>query len=233
SSEQRFTAFNGHPEMASERRRLIRFYTEYAVEERLPLLGARIEFARALTPEGQNVLPRQVHAGGMLPDCFRRDDAPSVEIRNPPADLAGPLTLEGNLHLWFAVGRKELRIDDVFAGVKQTAEADDIRITLLSAEKVPQGNRATIVLQMKMEESKGPILSQRHRSFGVTLVDAAGNTCGRISGWDPTKKGPEGVTMSISMHEIPQTGQLSLVYIYPEEIEERDYPFTIRDVPLP
>ncbi len=39
--------------------------------------------------------------------------------------------------------------------------------------------------------------------------------------------------MRITMHEVSKAGQLSLVYIYPDEIEGRAYTLTIKNVPLP
>ncbi len=222
--------------------RYIRVGMDYAVEERLRVLGGRVGFRKATTRDGTDLLKDQAAAldradamektAGHEAADFTMDPSPYLVLKDRPEGVKGPLRIEGVVRLTFAVGRKELRIDKVFAGEKRTAEAGNVRLDLTSG--VREGVSGAINLKIAADPPKGRNINYDSRlGFGFTVVDANGKKQGKFTGWSQEGDGKD-VTITITVTDLPATtGDLALVYSYPESVETKEYPFTLKDVPLP
>jgi hypothetical protein len=204
----------------------------YAVEDRLPLLGAAVQVTRAITPDGKNILTPEPPGLRAPVRGLGMQMSPLVTLVDTPEGIKGPVTLEGGIRLTLAVGRKEVRIDKVFDGQKKTAGQDDVEIALTSAAH--DGDVATISLQIKTNPEKGHSPSYDSRSgFGFALVDAQGKRIGRITGWSQTG-GPDNARLSLTVSNVPEgADDLTLVFAFPDTVETKEFPFTLKDVPLP
>ena len=70
-------------------------------------------------------------------------------------------------------------------------------------------------------------------SYGLRILDAQGKPVGRLVGWGQEGDG-ENTKVTLQVAALPADDDtLALVFGWPEKIETRDYPFAIKDVPLP
>ena len=111
----------------SKTRRSLTIDLRIACEDRLPLIGAEVTLTQLQTPDGKEHLPK-------LPDGRRhrvgtyksrhssmRTGWVILALTADAADVDGPFTLGGVLQLEFGTGARDIRIDDVFAGVAKQA----------------------------------------------------------------------------------------------------------------
>lgn len=239
------------------------FALRYFVEDRLSAIGSWMRVTKAAGPDGVNRLPahmlredadggrrRHMGAGGV----FAGDT--SVSIQETEAAIAGPVTIEGKVMLELALGRREVKVGGIplrgFAK-EQSVEAEgvEIRVTRVDLE----GNRATIALSLRAESGTVVCTGGRDAAFGFALVDPAGKRFADIQQFvwksenmQASGGGGAGVRLdeyvkpgqelegklSLTFSNLPAAdGDWSLVFLFPERREVKEYPFALKDVPLP
>ena len=90
------------------------------------MLGARVLFRKAISPDGKNLLENPLAAVRLKEaevqfQALWIEPTPVVSIPDAAEAVKGPLALEGVVRLTFGVGKKELRLEKVFADGKKTA----------------------------------------------------------------------------------------------------------------
>jgi len=93
-----------------------------------------------------------------------------------------------------------------------------------------RAGNARVSLTLKTDEAHAGLVNyDMPKGYGLSLVDPSGKPQGAFGGWSST-----GEAVSIDFRNIPDVpGKWSLVLVYPEAVTLKEYPFTIKDVPLP
>ena len=163
------------------------------------------------------------------------------------------MTIEGTVNVEFVMGQRKLKLADLFAGKEKEVEGDGVTLTLRKAER--DGENVELSLTMKTD-GRTPVLlfETSPAAYGFCLVDPRGrrhtnnfdfNWQGNGIGGGGSARGfrlmrhrarPEPLDgkLTLKFPRVPQVaGTWSLLYVFPERVEVKAYPFTIKDVPLP
>jgi hypothetical protein len=212
--------------------RSINVQARMSIEDRLVPSGCAARFTVALTPDGTNVLPKAPFNMPAPAKGARRISytnwSPTMSVPDSPEGIQGPLTLEGKVQVEYFHGTRRVQVDDVFAGGRKTAGDDDVRLVDVAVD-LRAGN-ARISFTLKTDEAHAGLVGyEMPKGYGFTLVDPAGKPQGAFGGWSST-----GEAVSLDIRNVPDVpGKWSLLLVYPERVETKEYPFTIKDVPLP
>jgi hypothetical protein len=149
-------------------------------------------------------------------------------VPDSPEGIKGPLTIEGKVLVDFLDGTGRVQVDDLFADGRKTAGDEKVRLADVGAELRAGVARVSLTLKTD-EEHAGLISYELPKGYGFTLLDPEGKRRGDFGGWSSA-----GDSVSIDFRNIPDVaGKWSLVLVYPERVISKEYPFTLKDVPLP
>jgi hypothetical protein len=230
-------------------------------EDRLTPMSTEVELTKAQSAKGEDLLPPDVEkrrsAGfGMMmgmpgfqyPPCRTA----TFTLPMPPADVRLLSEFAGVVRLEFGTGEKEIRIDPDIIGtaVGKEMKFDDWTITVRKAEKTKWGLMVTVEAKYKGEVVPMPAYWQAG-SYGWYVVGNEGGkkTRGYTYGgggyamvWgragqgenpaqvnEPLKKGEHAITFQGNY----EAGVYSMMLVLPNVHETKEYPFTIKEVPVP
>lgn len=238
--------------------RYIMFNAECQIEDRLPVLSGQLRFTRALTRDGVNRLPpEQVERENR--GMGRRMGWPSyfmngylrLSAAEDPEMFDAPVTLEGVAEIELVAGRRELKLDGILGDKEKKAAADGMELTLTKAER--KGVDLVVTLTVS-GDGKVPtyVAPVRGYDYGFVIVDGAGTRYREFTNciWKSDRmgmqggsgvgyrldamRGPFSGTLTLTVQGVPDApGDWSVVFQYPEKTETREYPFSIREVPVP
>ena len=227
---QRFLADRKSVEPEERTDRSLTFRARCYIEDRLPVLGMTAVFTKALAADGVNHVP----AGGRLTyvSGSRTSRLLYLNLQDTPEGIRGPMTLEGKLTLEFAIGTRELRIDRVFEDDRPAVTDGDLTLTLAAATR--DGERVTISVKAATEVPQSALPSFQNQSgYGLVLVDPKGGRHEQVV-IRSTSRADGKATVTFEFRNVPEiAGDWTLLYTRPDRTEKRDYPFTLKDVPLP
>ena len=201
-----------------------------AVEDRFPVLECWAELTRATAGDARE-RPAQ--------PLFERDTRKEVHwyptypglggdfAVDLPEGVPGPLTIEGVVHATFAVGRKEVRIEDVLSDEPKDIAPGGWEITLTSGRD--KGDAVVFTLAVRKPGPEPALMGQyAPAGMGFTLIDPKGREYRPSGGfWGGRDR------LFFRVPRVPEVeGAWSLVYAYPERVVRQGYRFRI-DVPLP
>ncbi len=230
-------------------------------EDRLGPLTEEIELTKAVTPKGDSLLPttpegrRKANPMGFMGmPGFKPAPCATVQFSLPmPApDARTVAELSGVVRLEFATGEREVMIDDVFAKVGKEVKVDDWTITVKKVDGQKNALLVTIEAKYKGEPVDLPSYwtagtygwyvqttegGKRTRGFSygsgrATVGVAWGLDGGRLNPQaraQPVQKGESAVYFQGEY----EAGVTNVVLVLPKLHETREYPFTIKDIPLP
>lgn len=208
--------------------RSINFTIRAAVEDRLGAKTCNVRFTKALAPDGTNLLPKTPEPPAGIFGTPWTAISPSLYIPDTPEGIKGPLTLEGVLRLSLPEGRREVKVEDVFADGRKTAGDEDMLLEDVVAERRAGGARVSLTLKAA-DAYKKMVSYNMPEGYGFALVDPEGKKRGDFGGWSST-----GEAVTVDFRNVPEIpGKWSLLLVWPERAVTKEYPFTIRDVPLP
>ena len=225
----------------------------YAVEDRLPSVDDGIRMLSARDADGTQLYPPTAETRPPLQEYGHA----RLEWRDLAPGCKGPVTVAGLAEIVLGLGRKEFRVDDIFAGEQKPTASEGFTFLVQSAARDAAGIK--VVLEVERPVTV-PVLHHRHgrRTYGFSLVSPSGKRCDRIwnyeiagahvggnatgndlpiwmAPWTYGKVGEtEKFTMKLGFADVPaEDGAWTLLYDHPERLERRLYPFTVKDVPLP
>ncbi|KPJ55891.1 MAG: hypothetical protein AMS16_03455 [Planctomycetes bacterium DG_58] len=222
-------------------------------EDRLPSISEGIRLVGARDSDGTQLYPPTAETRPSLQEYGRA----RLEWRDTSPGRKAPVTVSGVAEIVLALGRKELRIDDIFAPGQKPAESDGSTFLVQSAARDAAGIQ--VVLEVERPVTL-PVLHHEHgrREYGFSLVSPSGKRYDRI--WKYEIAGPhigsnatssdlrihvrrwtygkagetQKFTMKLSFIDVPaEEGAWALVYDHPEKFARRLYPFTLKDIPMP
>jgi hypothetical protein len=183
-----------------------------------------------------------------------------LNIPEVPEGLTKLTEVSGLVRLEFGEGQKEVKIDDVLAVVDKTITVDDWTITVKKAEKDPVHGKdvVSIMVEVKHGDKLASVPAawlvgaygfyllapdgQRHKGIpsGGRMMRGVGWAVPgavRAPGMDANTvvNGPGQVgKYNVRFWQLGEAdGPWSLLLLLPEHHETREYPFTIKDVPVP
>ncbi len=220
-------------------------------EDRLPVVVSDAWVTTVTAPDGRKLIALEPEPNKELPEGFPEwhqhssysdmgNTGVSGELQfslpEVPAGLQKFATVEGVVRLKLGVGEKSIEVGNIFQGQPKTTEADGISVTLNRATR----DEDTVHLSLIMVTDGRcpmPSLGKQANRFGLKLQDPKGALHSDLggggfsgSGWGTGFRGQLEITVC-GVPDIP--GEWTLIYTYPEKLEPRDYPFKIRDVPVP
>jgi hypothetical protein len=228
------------------------FMFNYFWEDRLDPLSTEVEVRTVLTSDGRNVTPQAAPGRGMMGRPFAMGvktppcSAFTLNVPNLPDDVRKLAEISGVVHLEFGTGEKEARIDDVLNAVGKEMKFDDWAVTVTKADKTKWGLQVQVEAKFKGEQTPMPAWwAAGGYGWWVQEGDGGKKTRGwagggtwavpgvgqgeRAWGVAPARKG-EHTVMFQGQYE---GGIYSLILLLPAVHETKEFPFTIKDVPLP
>jgi hypothetical protein len=210
-----------------------------------------IQFTKAALPGGKDLFAgstnryaQTITAGGARARCW---GSAWLSVPGLPEGASRFSAIEGSVKVAYRIGERTLKLDDVFAGKPRTVSAEGV--TLTSREGLQRKKSSVVVTLETKREGGDPNISfateSGHASF--FLVDPKGARCpgmhqgGRFGAKKTGRKNRQGIDELAEDAEFnlrfdglaDLDGAWSILLTYPERIETREYPFTIKDVPLP
>jgi hypothetical protein len=154
--------------------------------------------------------------------------------------------IEGVVKVTCRISESVLRLDDILAKGEGSISAGGITLTLRKVLKRDKGT-AWLAMTVKREGRDAEnLLKEESANAAFALIDPEGVSHPGVVAGDPfTKKtgrraapgADEAVQepeFEVRFWELPDAeGPWSLVLTWPERVDTREYPFTIKDVPLP
>jgi hypothetical protein len=152
----------------------------------------------------------------------------TAAIPDPPMIRGDTVNLEGAVHLEFAVGRRELVVPDIFAAGEKPIEAGGLSVVVKDARQWDREARITVKGMLKGEfcalRTLSPDYGLALRCPDGKLIEPRRGRSGYVAG---------GVDVDLVFDVERKPGKWSLVFRYPERTEAREYPFELKNVPLP
>ncbi len=220
-------------------------------EDRLNISTVAVVVRKLLLPDGKDVLEgaTQPVAQTVTPGVRTRNYSSAyLSFGNVPEGTRRFSAVEGLVRVTCRVGEKAVKLDDVFAGPPRSASAGGVTLTLKSVSERRKGV-AQCVVEMK-REAGDPAISFAPESGHVTfaLIDPKGvrhqatleggkfgapKKTGRKNrlGQDETAEEAE---FNLRFWSVPEIeGPWSLTLVWPDKVDTREYPFAIKDAPVP
>ena len=238
----------------------LNFAVSYAYEDRIEPLMSEAEVKSALAPDGKNFLtadapPMRGRWGGMNAVNGKQVVPPfssfMLMVPDVPDDLAKLSEISGIVRLEFGSGEKEVTIDDVVNAVGKELKFDDWTIKVVKVDKNKWGLQVQVEATYKGQPVdlpaymtagsygwwvKGGEDGKKVRGFNYGIGRAAwggpgGPRAGNmvVIGGQPPAKGQQSITFQGNF----EAGTYSLTLLLPTVHETKEYPFTIKNVPLP
>jgi len=194
-------------------------------EDSIPVISSHGKVTRAVTPDGATleqleapVPPRREPPGGVIVVC----------LRPPPVGLRALGAIEGVVQLELGTGERAVRLEDALTG-----EGKTIAVGGVPFEIVARRGETSVDLTLKptrddaAEVISGGAAPQR---YGFFLEDPNGQ---RYAGHMAARSDPK-AEVRLQFSDLGAVGgPWSLVYVFPQRRVRKDYPFTIKDVPVP
>ena len=164
----------------------------------------------------------------------------TVAVQQYPDDLRAIGEMSGEVTLALPEGRQELRVDDVLSEGPKSGEVFGWKLTVTGAERRRNAVnvRGTLTKDGKPESVMDFAGSE---DYGVWLVDPDGKKYrgrevrARFLGVNPGGPRPPGPRdAQFDFVNVPEgAGILTLLYVFPEKLNQRAYPFKFINVPVP
>ena len=220
----------------------------YFWEDRLQPICTEIELTRAVTPEGKDVLPADARmrkmtaatarAGNKYPACYR-----AMFPMQPAGDAKKLSEVSGVMRMEFGAGDREVVLHDVVNAVGKTIAADDRIVTIKYVDRSDHGLQ--LVIEVKHQGQVVPMpASWQTDAYGWFVTTGAGGqrvrgfgAAGYVSvrpwagGGNETPIAKDNIYLRFRGDFAP--GASDLVLVLPKTHETREYPFAIKDVPVP
>ena len=147
-----------------------------------------------------------------------------------PNMAGGKLSIEGVVHVDYAVGKKQVKFDNVFGDEHPKATDGELDMTLEAMEKGDHPGEWDAQIRVDSAGKEDGVLPDGGRTdYGVALVDPQDKVHKEVFGWSRT-----GRVVGIHFREVPKIdGVWSLTYTYPVRVETQEFPFVLKDIPLP
>jgi hypothetical protein len=224
------------------------------------LVLSRTALSSILTPDGDDLLQGpevfflDLHCSGIMSgagtvtDWSAWDRAPepgSIELRvwEVPRDLERLAEVKGTFSALFGHGRKELRMDLPDCVGKPVVTDDGVALTVTEAKC--EGRSHQFKVRAKGTREGATFLPYGfHATCGFFLVAPDGKryslssrgTSVETAAEPEINVGEEFVAgeMRLTFDDLPDLpGKWSLLYVYPDKTERRQYTFVVKDVPAP
>jgi hypothetical protein len=211
------------------------------LEERLPVTTMEVRLTKVAGVEGVNLLdgrfysPRSGFMGRGEPQWYAMG---SASVQEPPGGMMGLMTVEGMVTVTCGTGVKELKVEDILGKKGQEAIGDGVKITLRSGSQDVSGVRVSFEVEAGADrEVNINAAGVRGGKFGFFLEDAKGTRYGRTTSSGMSIQ-DVGATRKMTVNMLfpgaaKEEGAWSLVYVYPEKVTKREYPFKIEGIELP
>ena len=234
----------------------LNFSFTYCYEDRIEPLMSAVEVKVALAPDGRNLLPPEgarVAASGMGMGWGNQKVPPfatvSFSIPKAPDDLAKLAEISGIVRLEFGSGEKEVVINDVLNAVGKEMTFDDWTIKILKIDKNRGGLQVQIEAQYKGQPVELPAWMTAGSGYGWWVKDQDGGK--KTRGWSmgsgmrlamPGAQGggavaapeaPKKGESTVYFQGNYEAGTYSLTLLLPKVHETKEYPFILKDIPLP
>lgn len=228
-------------------------------ESRLPVGWMHVKITGVSTPDGRSLDLSQEKLIG--PDRSTPPRETLIVDRSSPAcyahlsladvaEGAGKLAkIEGVVSVGLASGEKEVRVDDISSAKEHRFAGDGFALVASNLRR----ERESLRLNLTVVTTVPVALSHDEARWGLLLVDPKGkryslSTPGHFARPAPSaaRLAELGITAAPGVvgeeqhfdagfyDKVPQMdGKWSMVFVYPQEYEKREFPFTIKDVPLP
>jgi hypothetical protein len=205
----------------------------YYLEDRLAPLTSDIAVRKVTTPDGVNVMPPGDGAwpwgGGLSSDPW---GAIWVGLPEIPRTIDRFAEVSGVVRLEFGSGVREAVLDDVVKSTGKDMKLDDWTVKVVKAD--PHDGWLSVYLDAscKGEPVNLPAWTNA-RGYGWWLRDGEGGKTTRGDDAFQLEQLPKKGQSAVHFHSNFQEGAWSLVLVLPKVHETKEYPFTIKDVPLP
>ena len=195
-------------------------------EDRLPVVYAQLVIGKMTAADGTVLpVPRVTARRSWWELCTGRFQ---TSITNPPRTRAATAHVEGFVRLEFAVGRREAVIPNVFVEGDKSITVEGLTLAVSDVRQWDRELRLTVKGTLKWPH---PSLGTFSPDYGLFVRDASGKlhapervSSNYVSG---------GFDQTVSFPAPREAQAKSLVLVYPERTETRDYPFELKKVPLP
>jgi len=231
----------------------------YYYEDRLSAILSEMEIKRILAPDGKDIpLPANpifrgnqwgMGTGGGTQQLPPFSTA-MVMLPEAPEDLAKIAELSGVVRLTFGSGEKEVTIDDVLNAVGKEMKFDDWTVRILKAEKSKWGLQVQVEAKYKDQPVDiPPWMTAGGYGWWVKGAEGGKKTRGYSYGGygGLLARAPAGQGEAVAVNPAPpkkgestvmfqgnfEAGTWSLTLLLPAVHETREYPFTLKDIPLP
>ena len=191
-------------------------------EDRLNAAGCAIRYTKAVSADGKDILPKYYATAPVS------GSSQGLSIPDTEEGIKGPLAIEGFMRVNFYSGVRERRADDVFAA-KQTVGDEELLLRDVVATR--RNNKSVQVsLSLTGEPSRVALVTyDMPRGYGFILVDPDGKRYTTIAGWSR-----QGSDTTLDFANAPEiAGKWSLLLVVPERVDTKEYPFALKDIPLP
>jgi hypothetical protein len=220
-------------------------------EARLPVLNGVPVITKAVTDDGVELPVPDTNFARYQGFMGNNMGMNSIGFQQVPGEVGRRLTLEGVARMRFGVGPKEIRFEDVLAPAKKAEDGkadeakgdpkeadvmsirtDELKMTLKDPVRAADHFQVTV-------DGEGtqdcPPMRSSSTVYGLFLEDAkGGRTPGQLQ-FSSTSSGPNGFSFQGNWIFNVQVGEgkYALVFVHPQKIITKDYPFILRNVPMP
>ena len=205
----------------------------YYLEDRLSPLTSDIEVRKVTTPDGVNVLPPDdgtwPWGGGLSSDPW---GAIWVGLPEIPRTIDRFTEISGVVRLEFGSGVREVVLDDAAHSAGKEMKFDDWTLKVVKAFPHDGWLSVYIDASCKGEPVNLPAWTSA-RGYGWWLRGGEGGEKTRGDNAFQREQLPKKGQSAVHFHGNFQEGAWSLVLVLPKVRETREYPFTLKDVPLP
>lgn len=236
SESRRFDVRRKSDKTAVKERRTLTFDVAYRIEDRLPVLKYLHRITRIATPDGVNHA-RPTTAKEKFDREWNRfpNGAASALIDETAGELKGPLTIEGHVSFQFGLGKKELRLRNIFAGGTPTVKnAEGMSMKLVKALRI-KGRPVSVIFEVSHKVRDLTTKSQLRLGpkYGLAIIGPKGKRYWRNArSTSSTRSGKTRITMDFST--LPDLdGEWAIVFTRPTKMVKKTFPFKFENVPLP
>lgn len=232
-------------------------------EDRLATVGDEFIVTRVSTSDGRDLKIRQMKqrvltlGGGGMGMFGPAGTAPKPSARQTfarlselPDKLGRTIVAEGTFRLTLGSGEKILTIPKVLEAGDRTAIEGDLSLKVTQFQKAggawgvvnapqpagPQANSIFAQIQVTKIGQEIVAVGLPGSPYGFFLVDAKGTRypASQLWGTQQEKEGAWLAGCQVWFTKLPEMdADWSLIYVYPEKQESKEWPFKLENVPLP
>ena len=227
----------------------------YYWEDRLEPILTEMRLTRAVTPEGKSVLAENAPKCKPLANLARNEGeqasppcrAVTCTLEHPPEGTKKLSEIAGVVRLEFGTGKKELKIDDVLKSTGKEIKQDDWTIRVKNVDNTKGSLLVEVETTYRGETTSLPE-SWHQGDYGWYLARGGDDGEGeRVRGgimnrrgglWVAGEGNGDAAAVQKGDHLVffpgeHKNGVYRLVLALPATFESKEFPFVIKDVPVP